>query len=168
MADGLTPAYMVDGEAVAWDRDADGWRLPTEAEWEYACRAGSDSSLPDGDITETACNLDFLLDQYGVYCGNDDEDDQGVGGPSPVMGRRNNAWGLYDVHGNVFEWCWDWYASDPPRTDDPAGPPTGSNRVIRGGGWTSQAQACRAANRSQLAPASLNPAVGFRVARSVP
>ncbi|MBD3221517.1 SUMF1/EgtB/PvdO family nonheme iron enzyme [bacterium] len=168
LADGLAPAYTIEGETVSWDRDAGGWRLPTEAEWEYACRAGSDSSLPNGDITETACNLDFLLDQYGVYCGNDDEDDEGVGGPSPVMGRRNNAWGLYDVHGNVFEWCWDWYASDPPRVDDPAGPVTGVNRVIRGGGWTSQAQACRAANRSQLAPSSLNPAVGFRVARNVP
>jgi formylglycine-generating enzyme required for sulfatase activity len=101
------------------------YRLPTEAEWEYACRAGSAEKYCDGDDEST-------LGDYAWYGENSD-------GKTHQVGQKNlNAWGLYDMHGNVWEWCADWYdgefyAQSPP--NDPSGPPTGSLRVDRGGGW---------------------------------
>jgi len=125
------------------------YRLPTEAEWEYACRAGSTTALANGDLVTLSWELDPNLDELGWYCGN-------YGGrPQPVAQKRPNNWGLYDMHGNVWEWVQDWYGPYPetPQTD-PSGPPSGPGRVARGGSWCSSARNCRAAARFHLPPQS--------------
>ena len=141
---------------------AQGYRLPTEAEWEFACRAGSTTAFSNGEITDTECN-DPVLDQIGWYCGNAGDGRQSVGMKIP------NAWGLYDMHGNVFEWCNDRYAnaylsSDP--VTNPVGPLNEQlpSRVSRGGAWSYWAQSCRSAYRAQANPFAVR---GFRPARSV-
>ena len=173
LAEGLTCAYAITGTDVVWNRDADGYRLPTEAEWEFACRAGTVESFCSGNLTEFGCGGDVALSLVGVYCNTDvdaddttDGDEDGPDGPADVGGLQPNFWGLRDMHGNVYEWCWDWYAvgvSYP--TTDPAGPDQGLVRVMRGGCWTSPVEACRSAARSYADPSRSNSGVGFRVAR---
>jgi formylglycine-generating enzyme required for sulfatase activity len=126
------------------------YRLPTEAQWEYACRAGT-TAARYGDLDAIAW--------YDDYDGMDTE---------PVGQKQPNAWGLYDMLGNVCEWCLDWYdayASEPQR--DPQGPPSGSLRVFRGGAGGYDARCCRAARRYSYAPANRDGYVGFRPARSL-
>jgi len=136
---GLTPAYRLGAdEAIAWDRSADGYRLPTEAEWEHACRA------------ETTGPRYGDLDEIAWYRGNSDERPHDVGGKQP------NAWGLYDTLGGVWEWCWDF--ADPARY--------GTYRVLRGGGWFDQHWSCRASVRRGSYPGLRIDDVGFRVARN--
>jgi formylglycine-generating enzyme required for sulfatase activity len=162
--EGLTPAYTIDGPSVGWNEAADGYRLPTEAEWELACRAGSDQAFSGGPLTEQACGTDPVLDPLGWYCGN-------AGSTTHAVGTKAaNAWGLYDLHGNVWEWCWDWYLADPGAglAVDPAGPGGGSQKVIRGGSWYYFARDCRSASRAPYWPNSQDDVVGFRVARTVP
>ncbi len=128
------------------------YRLPTEAEWEYACRAGNEDSYGFGNDVE-------LLTDYGWYDGNSG------GRPQPVGLKKPNAWGLYDMHGNVWEWCSDWLGEYPQgAVTDPRGPQEGSNRVYRGGSYRGWAENCRAANRSANDPANRNSSSGFRVA----
>jgi formylglycine-generating enzyme required for sulfatase activity len=138
--EGLEPCY----EPNTWqcNFDADGYRLPTEAEWEYAARAGSTAAWCFGDD-------EARLPQYGWYKENQ------TTGPHPVGTLRPNAWGLYDVHGNVWEWCGDWYAekydaAGPTRS--PRGPDQGKTRVLRGGGWDSKPNECRSAYRFHEKP----------------
>jgi formylglycine-generating enzyme required for sulfatase activity len=139
------------------------YRLPTEAEWEYAARAGSRTAFANGDITELECKSDPNLEKMGWYCGNSENKPHAVGQKSP------NAWGLYDMHGNVWEWCQDWYGDYPDGTvSDPVGPPTGSNRVGRGGSWDNDAQVCRSADRGRSDPGNRSRNLGFRLLRSVP
>jgi len=128
------------------------YRLPTEAEWEYACRAGS-----TGDYAGTG-----NLDDMGWYGAN-------FGSTTHVVGKKQpNLWGLYDMHGNVWEWCSDWYGSYPSGTViDPIGPPSGSARVYRGGSWYNDATICRSANRNSYAPGRRYDAVGFRLLRTL-
>lgn len=136
----LPPAYRVDGELVEWDRSANGYRLPTEAEWVHACRAGTDGPRYGP------------LDEIAWHRGNSGERSHEVGG------KRPNGWGLHDMLGNVWEWCWDVY--DPQVY--------GEYRVLRGGGWCDQHWSCRASVRRRSHPAFRIDDVGFRVARSRP
>jgi len=162
-ADGFTPAYTIDGHSVEWNREADGWRLPTEAEWEWFARGESFEAFCGGAITETGFGLDPVLDQYGWYGGNADP-----ARPQPVGGKSPNAFGLYDMHGNVAEWCWDWYAAyEEGPLLDPSGPDFGELKVIRGGDWFYQAKACRSASRETFPPGSRDNRVGFRVIRTL-
>lgn len=137
--EGLTPAYRMRGEDVARDSAADGYRLPTEAEWEHACRAGT-SGPRYGP-----------LDDIAWYRGNSGER------PHPAGGRLPNAWGLHDMLGNVWEWCWDVYDAEV----------YGTYRVLRGGGWFDEHWSCRASVRRRSHPSFRVDDVGFRLARSV-
>jgi formylglycine-generating enzyme required for sulfatase activity len=138
------------------------YRLPTEAEWEYACRAGSTTAFANGGITELACGYDRNLAPMGWYCYNSDY------ATHPVAKKTPNAWGLYDMHGNVWEWCQDWYGeySSSPITD-PSGPLSGLGRVLRGGCWSYDARDCRSADRGWLDPGDRSDIDGFRLARDV-
>jgi formylglycine-generating enzyme required for sulfatase activity len=150
-------------EKVSWE-DARAWcakmveqhpgwdyRLPTEAQWEYACRAGT-----SGPWNVTGAKLDDL----GWY-------DQNAGGKThPVRQKCPNAWGLHDCHGNVWEWCADWFAAyDPGAVTDPTGPASDGLRVLRGGGWRDAPRNCRSANRISGPPGSRIYDVGFRPVR---
>jgi len=149
--EGLRPAYTVNGTTVTWNKNTNGYRLPTEAEWEYACRAG----------TRTAYNNSASInDNTGWYGGNSG------GKTHPVGQKPANAWGLYDMHGNVYEWCWDLYGSYPSgaRTD-PEGERSGPGRVARGGGWDSHAMNLRSADRRYSIPSHLDNSLGFRIVR---
>ncbi len=163
LSEGLDEVYSVSGEAVTWDSEADGYRLPTEAEWEAYCRAGTQSAFSGGDLTHEACGPDPVLDTLGWYCGN------AAAATHDVMSLSPNSEGLFDMHGNVWEWCWDWYLSDlgTEPAIDPAGPPGGSQRVIRGGSWYYHAKVCRSASRSPYWPNSKDDLVGFRVVRTI-
>jgi formylglycine-generating enzyme required for sulfatase activity len=138
-----------------------GFRLPTEAEWEYACRAGSKTAFANGDITETDCSYDSNLDMMGWYCGNADNKTHSVAQKQP------NAWGLYDMHGNVWEWCQDWKGDySLGLVTDPTGPLSGSGRVLRGGSWLNRASYCRSAFRVSDTPSYRSSYFGFRLART--
>lgn len=136
------------------------YSLPTEAQWEYAARAETITAFYNGDITHTSCSpLDGNLDTIGWYCGN------AAGKTHPVGLKAPNDWGLYDMSGNVYEWCEDWYETYPTEDDvtDPVGPTSGSNRVIRGGDWVSYAGDARSANRLYGIPVVGYYGLGFRL-----
>ena len=133
--------------------------LPTEAQWEYACRAGTTTALNNGLNLTSAKNRCPHLDEVAWY-----EENSGIK-THPVGQKKPNTWGLYDMHGNVDEWCNDWYADYPSSAvTDPTGPASGSCRVIRGGSWDGYARYCRSAFRSNIDPTIRNDGVGFRVA----
>jgi formylglycine-generating enzyme required for sulfatase activity len=136
------------------------YRLPTEAEWEYACRAGNPAALALGDITSLFCEPDPILDESGWYCGNSERRTH------PVAQKRPNAYGLFDMHGNVCEWCQDWYGEYAVASEkDPMGPKTGVKRVIRGGSWFSSAKTCRSASRFAWPPKEKAQFIGVRLVR---
>ncbi len=130
------------------------YRLPTEAEWEYACRAGTTTRFSFGDDAA-------LLGQYAWYNSNSG------GRTHPVGQKKPNVWGLYDMHGNVFEWVQDWHGDYPSASvTDPTGPPSGARRVIRGGGWGVEPYGVRSAEHFWVAPDDWYFALGFRLARN--
>ncbi|QIS04551.1 SUMF1/EgtB/PvdO family nonheme iron enzyme [Nocardia brasiliensis] len=137
---GLRPAYRIGGDDdIEWDTTAAGYRLPSEAEWEYACRAGSTGPRYGP------------LDDIAWYRGNSDDRMHEVGG------RRPNAFGLFDMLGNTWDWCWDVYDAEV----------YGAYRVLRGGGWFDEHWSCRAGVRRRSHPSLRLDDVGFRVARSI-
>jgi len=150
-------------EQVSWDnavafcqrlgaKDGKHYRLPSEAQWEYACRAGTTTAYYTG-------NDEIALNAAGWYRGNSDQQTH------PVAQKKPNAWGLYDMHGNVWQWCADWFADNYVAADktDPTGPANGSLRVLRGGSWHNHSSNCRAANHDKYPPDSRGHNVGFRV-----
>jgi len=160
--EGLTPAYRIKGEEVTWDRKAEGYRLPTEAEWEYVCRAGTTSPFHTGQcLSAEKANYDGSSPLEGCPKERYRKEIVKVGSFAP------NAWGLHDMHGNVWEWCWDRYEQYPDKSViNPVGPSFGAYRVIRGGGWIIGPRGCRSARRNWLVPNYRYSALGFRVFRS--
>jgi formylglycine-generating enzyme required for sulfatase activity len=138
---GLTPCYRIEDTQVRWEQDANGYRLPTEAEWEYAVRADTTTRWFCGDEpTELA--------HYAWF-----NEDLGTGAPHPVGQKEPNPWGLYDMAGNVYEWCWDWYGPYAAEaSSDPIGPDTGTTRVLRGGAYRFGAGYLRSALRFRAEP----------------
>ena len=136
-------------------------RLPTEAEWEYACRAGTRSPFSfGGNITTEQVNYD------GNHPYGDGPKVESRKQSLDVKALPANAWGLYQMHGNVDEWCADWLGDYPSgRAVDPVGPPTGAGRVLRGGGWLASAWWCRSALRRARGPGYRSLGIGFRLAR---
>ncbi len=159
----LTPAYTIDGDFVTWDLEADGWRLPTEAEWEYLARAGTATAFSSGDIED--CGFSDNLDEVGWYLGNSSVNT--IPTSHIVGGKEPNAFGLYDMHGNVMEWCWDFFGPYPNEgVFNPTGPEIGYTRVARGGSWDQQASKCRSAAREERVPDSRDNFMGLRVVRT--
>ncbi|MDD3219037.1 MAG: flavodoxin [Lachnospiraceae bacterium] len=177
--EGLTPVYLIDGDIasgsvnISWNRGADGYRLPTEAEWEYACRAGTvtpfnteTSISPEEsnyyghypyDIEENYFEQDNLSTQPGEYR----ETTVAVDSFAP------NAWGLYNMHGNVSEWVWDYYGSyDTAAVTNPTGPVDGNLKVYRGGGWNDFAKNMRSAYRATLEEDMGSFNIGIRLVRN--
>ncbi len=142
--------------------------LPTEAQWEYACRAGTLTALSSGkDLTgvERCKNLSELGRYTGNRRGGDTSNiDPREGGSALVGSYLPSAWGLYDMHGNLLEWCLDWHGNYYGDVNDPVGERSGSGRVVRGGGWRSPARFGRSANRQNRAPDFRDNDLGFRVA----
>ncbi|MBR3582512.1 MAG: formylglycine-generating enzyme family protein [Kiritimatiellae bacterium] len=140
------------------------WDLPTEAQWEYACRAGTTTALNSGkNLTGTSSCTNMA--EVGRYYYNQSDGKGGyTSGHTTVGSYMPNAWGLYDMHGNVWEWCLDWLASvTADAVTDPVGPASGSNRVLRGGGWGGYARDCRSADRCDYAPSGRYNSIGLRL-----
>jgi formylglycine-generating enzyme required for sulfatase activity len=136
------------------------YRLPTEAEWEYACRAGTSTAYSFGD-------RDSALGEFAWFVGNSKKNNMRT--RHPVGTKKTNAWGLHDMHGNVWEWCSDWYGPYPDDfVTDPTGPLSGSVRVRRGGSWDCLAADCRSAFRFGPGQFYRDNDFGFRVALSLP
>ena len=171
----LPPAYELIGESgVSGEKNyriaevrfkglaATGFRLPTEAEWEYACRAGATTAFTNGEI-ELISGKDPQLEAVGWFNLNSDKTTH------PTREKQPNAWGLYDIHGNVWEWCWDLYGRYGENMEvDPLGLEQGSQRVVRGGAWKYPAHKCRAAVRFHYSQNYRNAHVGFRPVRTWP
>jgi len=139
-----------------------GWKytLPTEAQWEYACRAGTKSRFSFGDDQSELSDYAWW-DGFGIDANANAKGEEHA---HPVGQKKANPFGLYDMHGNVLEWCSDYYAKKLTGGTDPQGPSKGSDRVSRGGSWGGIARFCRSANRGGYAPGDRSFALGFRVA----
>jgi formylglycine-generating enzyme required for sulfatase activity len=173
---GKNPSYFIGDslpvDTVCWDeaaefcrklseREGARYRLPTEAEWEFACRAGTTTPFHSGDTISTDLanydgNFTYGKGKKGLFR----EESTKAGSFAP------NAWGLHDLHGNVWEWCADWHGDySAGDATDPTGPSQGEKRVVRGGCWINFPAVCRSANRGGTVPRSWNFNFGFRVVR---
>jgi len=183
MAEGLNPVYTINSSTnpadwgavptssnATWDAaicnwSANGYRLPSEAEWEYASRGGLHNN---DNLRYSGCNLETDLTNYAWYDAN-----YSPSGSKPVGTKLPNQLGLYDMSGNLWEWCWDWYGStyyqtcyDQGTVTNPYGPTTGSYRVVRGGSWGYAAYYCRVAYRIYVYPNGSSGLMGFRLSRT--
>ncbi len=176
--DGLPAAYRgVDqcetskGSSVVWDQTSTGYRLPTEAEWEYAARGGVGGPYAGGVKAEGVCavanvlnpsakrRLDLPWDSFAC--------EDGHAGAAPVGSFRANGYGLHDMTGNVWEWCWDWYGAYSGSSTDPVGAQSGPARVIRGGSWYIVPRDARVANRYGIEPGYRGRSLGLRLVKTV-
>jgi formylglycine-generating enzyme required for sulfatase activity len=154
LKEGLTPAYRGSGDSIVCDFNATGYRLPTEAEWEYAAKGGNKSFLSYEYAGGNG------VDRVAWYSGNSGSRTHPVGTKEP------NDLGLYDMSGNVWEWCWDWYGSYSSGSQtDPRGASSGTYRVLRGGSWHTDAARVRSAYRGRNAPSDRYYDLGFRLVR---
>ena len=155
--EGLTPAYSINGQDVTCNWKANGYRLPTEAEWEYSARANQSFKYAGSDN----------VDEVAWYDGNSEDETH------PVDQKKPNGFGLYDMSGNVYEWCWNWWPetgnysteSQQNSVDNPTGNPTGSLRVYRGGSWFGSPEYVRTSYRNRNDPTARNFILGFRICR---
>jgi len=149
LREGLNPCYNLDTLECSYE--ADGYRLPTEAEWEYACRAGTPTKYSFGNAPEK-------LGQYAWFKENANKTSH------PVGQKRPDQWGFYDMHGNVWEWCNDYYSEDyyqKSPVENPTGPAVGDERVLRGGSWASGAQSARSSSRYSETPGFADVCFGY-------
>jgi formylglycine-generating enzyme required for sulfatase activity len=154
LKEGLTPAYRGSGDAIVCDFNATGYRLPTEAEWEYAAKGGNKNFL---SYEYSGGNSVDRVAWYSENSGNSTH---------PVGTKQANDLGLYDMSGNVYEWCWDWYGSySGGSQSNPVGASSGSDRVLRGGGWDDAVWFVRSAIRSLIPPSYRYANLGFRLVR---
>ncbi len=159
--EGLSRCYSGSGDYIELDISKKGYRLPTEAEWEYACRAGTESDYYWGENI----NQDYTCPDIDYYCWYDKNSGEEI---HSVGQQRPNNFGLYDMNGNVWEWCWDWYDESyysVSPCSNPAGPSSGVLRVVRGGSWSDSARKCRSAERGGGSPAYCLYTLGFRPVR---
>jgi len=172
------PTYTADTnrpvETVSWTTiqgflTATGMQLPTEAQWEYACRAGTTTAFHGFTGYLSGTNDDTLVGNIAWYSGNNGASGTPTYGTKPVGGKAANGLGLHDMSGNVWEWCGDWYGStyyaSSPLTN-PTGPATGTFRVLRGGSWSFDALSVRSSYRASGTPGYTTSGLGFRVARA--
>ncbi|MCC6463311.1 MAG: SUMF1/EgtB/PvdO family nonheme iron enzyme, partial [Saprospiraceae bacterium] len=161
------PVYHIEQDTVIADFSANGIRLPTEAEWEYAARSGGDrirlgNDSLIADPSEINYNGDILLSDRNSKSGLNRKKTTAIGSFSP------NRLGLFDMSGNVWEWCWDIYAaySSSPEQNNPTGPISGAMRVIRGGSWADGPNSIRSTTRGFANPKFKGNYIGFRIARN--
>lgn len=150
-------------EALNRKEKTNGYRLPTEAEWEYASRAGSRTAFTNGPFSSNSTSgRSQVLGQVGWYFRNSEQ------GTHRVAQKNSNAWGLYDMHGNVWEWCQDWEDKYPfHAVTDPSGPKNGLAKVRRGGSWSHYPMWCRSAYRSWFDPDNSSAEIGFRLVKDI-
>jgi formylglycine-generating enzyme required for sulfatase activity len=162
---------QTEGVRVVWDRESEGYRLPTEAEWEYAARAGTKTQYAGTDETEKVCQFGNVMnasarDNYGLK-GEVFPCSDGFDGLSPIGSHSPNPWNLYDMTGNVWEWCWDRMSKYQGSGTDPVGLEQYSDRVFRGGGWISAPDSARIAKRESSYVDVPDVNMGVRFVRTV-